>query len=126
MRTKTVALLTAILLIFGISVAAFAQPRGDPPRDDVPTLGTTTELSTPTAPVRERQRVHDPDVMNDQARDRAGDCTTTCTPDQHRDRVRSQERDRAQDGDRACTPRADGGWVEHSQPRAPHRHRSAN
>lgn len=125
MRTKTVALLTAILLVFGISVAAFAQPRGDAPREDAPTMGTTTELSTPTAPVRERQRVHDPEVMNDQGRDRMGDCTTTCTPDQDRDRVRSQDRDRTQDEDRGCLPRAENGWVEHSQKGAPHRHRSA-
>lgn len=122
MRTRKLAFLIAMLLVLGFSVAAFAQPRGDPPRDDVPTLGTTTELSTPTAPVREHQR----DVMNDQACDRVADPTTTCTPDRDRDRVRTHDRDRAQDEDRECTPRAGNGWVEQSPKGAPHRHRSAN
>lgn len=118
MRTRTIALLIATLLVLGMSVAAFAQPRGDPPRGDVSTLATTTEQCTPRAPVREHQPVHHPEVMNDRARDRVGDHTATCTPD--------RDRDRAHDQDRENTSRPVHGWVEHSGKGAPHRHHDTN
>jgi hypothetical protein len=124
MRTKTFALLIAILLVLGISVAALAQPRGDPPRDDVSTLDSTAERTTPSAPVRmrEHQPVHHPEVMNDQARDRMGDHPATCTPDQDRDRAQNRDGDRS----RESTPGPDHGCVGHSEKGEPHRHHSAN
>jgi hypothetical protein len=124
MRTKTFALLIAILLVLGISVAALAQPRGDPPRNGASTPVTTTERTTPPAPVRtrEHQPVHHPELMNDQARHRVGDHAATCAPDQNGDRDRAQHQDRNRD----CTPRSDHGRVGHPEKGEAHRRHSAN
>jgi hypothetical protein len=120
MRTKTFALLIAILLVLGISVAALADPRGDPPRDDASTPVMTTERTTPPAPVRmrEHQPVHHPEIMNDQAPHRGSHHTATCTP--------GQDRDRAQDQDRDCTSRSDHGRDGHPGKGESHRHHNPN